>query len=212
MQYISKYKYIVLFVFFLLCFSIAGFSQTDKKSSPNKKGKFTTFGLYAGPNLSRLSSDDTEEYEGRIGYDFGMYSRVGRKLYFQFGVEGSRTSTTPQVLADASPRSIYDNVDINTLRVPVYAGWKVISSKDGSSGVRLAAGASYSKVMRVKRMNEGGKFKSDYNENLYGLDFGIGFDLWIFTTDLTYHHGMSDMLIGTDSKNKMVSYTVGIKF
>lgn len=191
--------------------------DTDSHKSNEKRQlpyKAFTGGFYAGVNSTRYRGEDVngQDLTGRLGYQVGVFTRFGGRLYGQLGVEYFASSSNffspgdGQQLNDISGR-----IDTKWIQVPVYLGFKLAQSKRGISGVRLAVGAEY-----ANRIGGTNTVQVDNDEIKNGtfLALGnLGFDLGPLMIDVVYHHGLSDVIQGfNNSQRRSVGLNVGFKF
>ncbi len=187
------------------------FSQSDD-------ARKTTFGLYAGGNVSKLLTDSVDDTKARVGYQFGAFFRYGGSLFFRGDVSmhamSSKLVDTPDtmsvIIGNVTP--IEDQVDIFYIHVPLQVGYKLLSSPDGTSALWIAAGGYFDQIYQVKD-NDLGITKGDFKTSSFGVLGTVGLDLWILTMQLNYHHGLTPIFQTDDESMKYtLAFSLGIKF
>ncbi|GEM_PF-56355 len=171
-----------------------------------------TLGPKMGVTFSRYNLDEMSfDEKVRSSFHWGAFARFGKKAYIQpelLFMKKSGLLVDP--LADASEQKIR----LRTIDIPVLFGIKVADIK--LTNIRVFAGPVASivinKEIEVKNW-EDAITKSDLRGANWGLQFGAGADLLMFTFDLRYEVGLGDYL-KSDSmtlKNNLMTLSVGWK-
>ena len=157
-------------------------------------------GIKGGVNVSKiytntgsLKSNFNESLDTKTGYSFGIYSRIGNKLYLQpevmFASKGGKVDFIPT--GGGSPVSV--NIKTNNIDIPVLVGYKLFNR------IRINAGP----VASIK-LNEDGKFLDElkkvssnpdqaFEKATFGYQAGVGIKLLGFDLDLRKDGSLSDI-------------------
>jgi hypothetical protein len=187
-------------------------------AKPSDKADYKNFtiGVYAGLNSTRFKGEediDKNDLKSRLGYQIGIFTRFGGRLYGQIGAEYLASSSNFFTQGDGSTISdIKDKIDLKYIQVPALVGFKLLQSQRGTSAIRLAGGAEFSHQLDVNN-NKFNFEKESFNNSTINALGNLGFDIGFFSIDLIYHHGFTDVLKNQNSaKRRMVSASVGFKF
>lgn len=170
-----------------------------------------TFGPKIGATFSRFHSDinDIKE-EAKSTMHWGAFARLGSRVYIQ-----------PELLfmnKTGIIKSLIDNnrstISLRTIDVPLLFGVKVTSLP--VTNVRIFAGPVATLV--VNRDVKSDQLQTVITEDNirrsnWGLQFGAGADLLMFTIDLRYELGMGEYSKINDYslKNNLITVSVGWK-
>jgi hypothetical protein len=190
--------------------SIAPLTQTlaQDDDRPNLK-----LGAKIGANLYSISDDPgLVDDDTGLGYEFGIYGRIGDRFYVQPGLDF--VSYKSHVIRTVQPRpNERDAFVARYMRVPVLVGFR--STYDGSilSHIRYFVGPSFAFNVGVKDNNLALRRK-DVRNAQFALNGGVGFDVRFLALDLTYHYGFSTVLNDDDAegKGRALSLTFGFAF
>lgn len=200
---------------------VNGKGRAVKADGPNRlklgraiKRDNVSIGIYAGPNLSKYSTDqDSLDSKARVGYQLGLYVRGGGRLFGQIGAEYLGISSKLYSKDDKGTSLNQINSTINThyLQIPVQIGFRPAMTPSKRTGIRIQAGAELSYLLNSGK-NDLSVTKEDYNKTVINGVGGIGFDLGPLTLDISYHRGIRDVYKETNAKLRMVSASLGFKF
>lgn len=165
----------------------------------NSYGQFK-LGIKGGVNVSKiytdagsLKSNFNESLDTKTGYAFGVYARLGKKLYLQpevmFATKGGKVDYIPS--GGGNPVSV--NIKTNNIDIPVLIGYKLFNR------LRVNAGP----VASIK-INEDGKFLDElrnvtsnpdeaFEKATFGYQAGVGIKLLGFDIDLRKDGSLSDI-------------------
>ena len=157
-------------------------------------------GIKGGVNVSKVYIDAgsfkanfKESMDTKTGYSFGLFARIGKKLYLQpevmFATKGGKVNVTP--LGGGSPVSV--NIKTNNVDIPILVGYKLFNR------IRINAGP----VASIK-INEDGKFLDElkmitsnpnqaFEKATFGYQAGVGIKLLGFDIDLRKDGSLSDI-------------------
>lgn len=185
-------------------------------------------GIKAGVNMTSLSSDLSDyKNAAKAGYQLGAFVRLGDKLHLQ--PEAYFTAKTGELSFSegdgAAAVDIKQQVTLNSVDVPVLIGYKIMDPP--LFNIRLQAGPVASVVTSKKfditvngvETEPGDEYISNYKDINWGLQFGAGVDVLVFTIDLRYELGLSDIYKNKDAmtddfsnmKNNVFFVSVGWK-
>ncbi|MXV49528.1 outer membrane beta-barrel protein [Pedobacter sp. HMF7647] len=175
------------------------------------------FGIKAGVNTSKLTSDFTDE-NNLTGYDVGVFARLGGLgLYVQPELYlGSKGTNFTSVKADENGTEVNasQKVKFTTLDFPVLLGTKIGLP---GIGIRLNAGPVVSFNLDKDApfsaaYDDLSDFKN-YKNNAWGLLAGAGVDISKITLDIRYEAGLSNISESEkyDQKANLWHFTLGYK-
>lgn len=160
----KKIRFFVLGIL-LIVLATPGFSQF-------------TFGPKVGVNLSNVFNQDNIKSNINVGFDAGIFLRIGDAFYFQPEVNYSFRSAT---FKDAITE-IEDNFKLKThnLDIPLLLGYKFINNPNFN--FRLFIGPRLG-VLIDNSLDSNTDFLGKVQ---IGGEAGIGIDFWRFTFDVKY--------------------------
>jgi hypothetical protein len=180
-------KKIILFTCLLVITGITAMAQTSK----------FTFGIKGGVNYSNLKTkDDLTEQKNIMGYQAGIFSRVGGAgIYFQpelyLGTKGNEFTSL-----DMNSRMIdvKGKIKFTTLDLPLLVGTKIGSNK---LNLRFMGGPIVSFIIDENN-TLGSAYNSlsdfgNYKKQTLGFQAGSGIDLGNLTFDVRYESGLSNV-------------------
>lgn len=168
-----------------------------------------SIGPKIGASFSKFTTDENQiTEEMKSTFHFGAFARFGKKVYFQ--PELLVMSRSGILKHDDFPGSS-SKLKVNTLDIPLLLGVKFADLK--VLNVRAMAGpvASLAINKTIDAENwENAIGEDDLKNVLWGLQFGAGVDLLVFTIDLRYELGLNNLseLENFDLKNNM--FTIGL--
>jgi len=192
-------KKLILSTVLLLGISLISFSQTTAK---------VAFGI----NSSRLNTDNGAwSNEARIGWQAGGSWLMGNKFYVEPGVYWATISSN-MVHKDSTLLS-FDS-KINMFRIPVFAGYHLVgNASDSFFNLRVFGGPSMSFITSVTE-SEALK-KDDFSKVLWGVDAGVGINVWWLFLDMGYEWGLNNVYSHDEhgtAKAKAFWANLGIRF
>jgi len=193
----KKKLYLVVISFFLL----SGITYAQDQTSSEMPVKKPTF--WWGPKvgadfLTPTIDQGAIESQIKSNYQVGFFLQFGRKFYIQPEFYYA-TQIEPAFLTSAP------DVTINTLKVPIMLGMRLINLKVISA--HLMAGPSASFLLKDSSPN------SNRKQSNFALQAGGGIDLiGLFTLDVRYSFDTTNNLIKQFSWDNGVNVTFGIKF
>ena len=166
-----------LIVFVIMLFTSVSFAQTQVK-------------IAIGVNSSRLSTDDANlKNDARIGWQMGGSWLLGDKLFFEPGIYFNTISSSLQSIDSVS---LNYTSEIDMFRVPVFIGYHIIGDATESFfNLRVFGGPTASFITKVTETDTFSK--DDFSKVLWGLDAGIGINVWWVFVDAGYGWGLNDV-------------------
>jgi hypothetical protein len=180
-------------------------------------------GLKAGINSSKITTDNFSatgytfsdfKSDAKSGYNIGAFARIGKKIYLQPELlyclrKGQSTSgSTSQV------------IKLKTIQIPVLLGLKLIDLKLAS--VRAFTGPAMSFVTSGSTIesNLPNVDPKNYKNNIWDWQLGAGADLLMFTFDVRYEWGLTNVsnvstnvsAIGFNNKGNVLTFSLGWRF
>jgi len=165
--------------------------------TPFAFGQFS-FGPRVGFTTGKLSSDlDSISASMDNSFDFGLFLRLGKKVYLQ-----------PEVIWVTKSSEIKYNfggsqeLKINTIEIPVMLGWKIMSL--GVGNIRIMAGPSASLVVdkTIEAKNIADPIKeADIEDMIWHANVGLGVDVLMFTLDVRYQAGLTEVIKQVNNAN-----------
>jgi hypothetical protein len=193
---------------FTMCVLNAQSQDSDNgndKNSNNQKNK-VWFGLRAGTDLA-TPTFDTDEIESQLksNYQFGVYARIGKKLFSQ-----------PEVYYAVKNEKIFygqntmDEVMVNSLKVPVLLGIELIDL--GVVSAHVMAGPMGTMFLSQSSSD----YIIEHPKYEYKLQLGGGIDVLKFVTlDVRYSVNLNDNIkeeLNHLSFKSGINVTLGIQF
>ena len=191
-------KKIILSAIIIAAFSFSSFSQTTVK---------VAFGI----NNSRLSTDQGNWSSGaRLGYQFGGSWLLGNKFYVEPGIYWATNSSD---MTHGTDNSLNFENEISMIRIPVFAGYHILGdATDSFFNLRVFGGPSASFITKVETSD---LIKDDFSKILWGVDAGIGVNVWWLFLDAGYEWGLNDVYKHEDhgsAKAKAFWVNLGVRF
>lgn len=186
-----------------------------------------------GPKIgyvtSKLSSDkDNIKTDLKNNFMFGVFARIGDKLYLQPEVNYFTSGSTIRMEDGFNIGGVTDpraEVKMKNIQVPLYLGYRIADFKLLS--IRAQVGPTATFVIDNETSWKGAAsqvLNEIYEFNVkniqWGLQFGAGIDILMFTLDVQYYLGLSNAIdkiknINTEkdfnSKNQGWMITLGWK-
>lgn len=171
------------------------------------------FGPRIGYNSSKLSLDKDEvSADAKKSFNFGAFVRIGTKYYIQpeinYMVRGGELNHTNHSI----------DLDMKTIEIPVLIGTKIVGF--GVGNVRAMAGPSATfvldKKVDVKNSATGGiapesaLTKDNLEDQIWGMNVGLGVDVLMMTLDVRYQFGLSNVIKDTGLKSKDNCFVVSL--
>lgn len=172
------------------------------------------FNPQAGVAFSVVNKEfNQSELRGRTGFTAGFDLRFGEEFFFKPGLyyvlyanryQRYETEDFDVVISDKNLRR-------QGLRLPVHIGFDFI--KDERLGIRVFGGPNGTFFFSADDPEEVVN-AFDYKNVVWGLSAGAGVDLAIFTLELEYEFGLSDMLNSEiqTAKNNALFIRAGLLF
>ena len=181
-------------------------------------GQFA-LGLKLGYNASKLSTNvDTIKSQFNSGFHVGIWSHIGKRLYFapEFLYTLSGTIFTPS--GNISTKDWKQKVTVGSLDVPLLLGFKIIHSSAITWRIELGPEVSFVVNKKVKDMGNDPGYISGENvssTNWYLLG-GTGIDVLFLTFDIRYQYGLNQFVKDVqnsdlNSKNSMFLVSLGFR-
>jgi len=197
-NHIAMKKVIVLFAA-LAIWSFAGAQSVN-------------FGPKVGFTTAQLSTDlDDIKTDFQTNFYGGVFLRMGKKAYLQPEVNFVTKGGIIQ------KKDLVDDqtIKLKTIEVPVLLGSRLIDLK--FANLRLMAGPSVSfvidKDVSLKGNDEPIFGKDSLKDALWGIQAGAGLDILMFTLDIRYEWGLTNMtsLSEVELTNSMFNVSLGWK-
>lgn len=183
-----------------MCSSFVGFSQILPSFQ---------FGIKAGTNLSKLSTENTFSSDNRAGYYAGIWTRIGAAgIHLQPELYLSGKNTT---LKDAAT-GLENDIKFTSLDLPILVGTKIGAA---GIGVRLNTGPVVSFILNDDQsfgQAAGSAFRGNFKGQNFAWQFGAGLDIKNLGIDVRFEQGLSK--IGKDGYDdtKLSLFTVGLAY
>ncbi len=166
-----------------------------------------------GLNFTQQNEDFPEngKIQGATGYQIGAEMRFGDRLYISPGVYYFQHKSEINFLENSGITDI--NLEFNGMRIPVYLGLDLIDSE--TTGLRLYGGPNVSFLLNAEKNDLSNFFQVDpVRDVFWGLNFGVGIDLHIFTLDVTREWRIDGAFDSdeVDFNNDLLYLTAGVLF
>lgn len=187
-------------------------------------GQTLVFGQFelrpaVGITQSSLKDFTEADFNGEVGYSFGIDLMYGSRVYIQPGIhfESDRNS----IYTDFGTFGGTYSLKVNKIRIPLLVGYKLFNSDtDHFFNVRVSTGPSISLVTSAEDENSPLIIgKDDLKSSVLGWNGGVGVDILVFFLDVNYQFGLTDVFeerqfLGIDnqnSKNNIFYLNAGIR-
>jgi hypothetical protein len=195
---IERMKKLILVAFAVLMTSAGAFAQFH-------------LGAKAGLNYNTIKAQDHQfDESGVIGYQVGVWARVGKSFYLQPEIYiGSKGSN---ITFSTGSTTTQEKQKFTTLDVPLLLGTRIGSDK---LNLRLMAGPSFQFLLA----DNSSAFSQATNPDFYKYkDFvtngqiGAGVDLGNISVDLRYEASLQDINKNSGQKQSLLHLSLGFKF
>lgn len=159
-----------------------------------------SFGPKIGYTTGKLSTDKSDITTSmKSSFLFGAFLRLGGKVYLQPEVNwytAGGVFKQPSLTGGISP--FEDEVSLKSIQIPLYLGYKLLDLK--LVQVRAQAGPTASiitskSISPLKPSQFTAQIKeADIKDVLWGLQFGAGVDVLMFTLDVQYMFGLNKLI------------------
>jgi hypothetical protein len=167
-------------------------------------------GVKGGVNFSKISFD-VEDYsaESVTKTHFGAFARLGGERVFvqpEFYFSGKGGDVSSDIMETAA------SFDYKTMDIPVLLGFKLINGK--SFDLHVLGGPVFSNITSQDVKGDNLADKSFYENNYYGIQYGLSIDVLFLTLDARMENGLSDFYkqSETSGKNQNFMISVGFRF
>ncbi|WP_337040583.1 porin family protein [Emticicia sp. 17c] len=178
-------KITILSLFTLLCCFSSSFAQ----SGLGIKGGLNFNTVYT--DAGTLSNNIKQSLDTQTGYVFGVFGRIGNKVYLQPEVLFAQKGGTIELQNVGKVKYTYSNLDM-----PVLLGVKVLKF------IRIMGGpVATFKLDEDKKLGESikaytsGSFDDAMKKATFGYQFGIGIKILGFDLDLRKEGSLSDISV-----------------
>jgi len=172
-----------------------------------------TFGPKIGATFSKYHTDiDIIKEEAKSSLHWGAFVRIGSRVYIQ--PELLFMNRSGLLIRANDITNSEQTIKLRTIDVPLLLGVKLADFK--AANIRIFAGPVASMVVNREVLTsnwEDSMTEDDINKANWGIQFGGGVDLLMFTIDLRYETGMSDYsnLDNFSLKNNLITLSLGWK-
>jgi hypothetical protein len=167
-------------------------------------------GVKGGVNFSKISLD-VEDYsaESVTKTHFGAFARIGGKRLFiqpELYFSGKGGDVTSDIMETAA------SFDYKTMDIPVLLGYKLIDRK--TIDLNVLAGPIFSNITSENVDGDNLADKSFYEDNYYGIQYGLSIDILFLTFGARMENGLNDFYkqSETSGKNQNFMISVGFRF
>jgi hypothetical protein len=167
-------------------------------------------GIKAGVNFSKVSFD-AEDYsaESVTKSHFGAFGRIGWDRIFiqpEFYFSGKGGDVTSDLT------STMTSFNYKSMDIPVLLGIRVIKGK--IFDLHVVGGPVFSSVSSEEIKGSNLLNKSFYEDNYFGIQYGVGVDVLFLTFDARMENGLGEFYSDPTvaGKNQTFMLSVGFKF
>jgi hypothetical protein len=167
-------------------------------------------GIKGGVNFSKVSLDlDDYSAESVTKSHFGAFGRIGWDRIFiqpEFYFSGKGGDVTSDVMSTVT------SFDYTSMDIPVLLGFRVIKGK--AFDLHVVGGPVFSSISSEEIKGSNLLNKSFYEDNYFGIQYGVGIDVLFLTFDARMENGLGDLYSDplVAGKNKTFMLSVGFKF
>lgn len=169
-------------------------------------------GIKAGINYAMVSAREGQfDYKGAIGYQAGVWGRLGKSIYFQpelyFGTKNTDI-TFKQAGTSISPKG---KIKFSTIDLPLLIGKQIGIDK---LNFHFVIGPAIQFTLQedntiYAQVSDPSFYK--YKPIIANLQAGGGVDLGNLSIDLRYETGLQDINKNKGQHNNLVHFSVGYK-
>jgi hypothetical protein len=187
----------------LLCLNLSS------QKAPLPEIKKTNIGIYAGPNLSQLLSDNYKDTKARIGYQYGAYIQHGKRFFLRSELAiYSMSSKIYSIDTNLIKPNIQDVVDLQFVHIPSQFGINIFKAPAKIIVIWISGGAYLEQIFNISENDLNLDFE-DFNSFSYGLLGTAGVDIGILSMQLSYQQGKRPIFKKDDQSQK---YTIALSF
>lgn len=183
-------------------------------------GQTFDLGVKASYNTTKFklsASAIGNEFKNGSGVNFGVFARLGGKtVYLQpellySSKTATYTSTVKNTLGNVTGTTTSD-VKMQTIQIPILLGIKVLDLKIASLRAFTGPAASFVTNGSLKKL--GSQIKDNFTSNNMAWDWqlGAGVDVLMFTFDIRYELGLSELKTATVDTFKGRTFTASLGF
>jgi hypothetical protein len=173
---------------------------------------------FTSPSLS--SELDDVKADVKSSFNFGAFARFGKKLYLQPEVIWHKKNSEITRSASSGLSPISQDIEVSTIEIPAIIGIRLLNL--GVGNVRLLAGPSATiAVDKTVTTTSGNDFinpitTADIEDLVWGFNIGGGIDVLMFTLDIRYQFGLSEIIKTADgldfnTKSNVFAVSLGWK-
>ncbi len=147
--------------------------------------------------------------ESRVGFQTGGSWLLGDKLYFEPGIYWA-TISSDLVHKDEANLNFLNKISM--VRIPVFVGYHLMDASESFFNLRVFGGPSASFVTKVETLD---LLKDDFSKVLWGVDVGVGINVWWLFLDIGYEWGLNNIYSHDDhgsAKVKALWTNLGVRF
>lgn len=171
----------------------------------------------AGINISKLQNPVdipglNIEISEVVGFQLGGNIRIGGNLHLQPGFYYHKIGSDLKIVSELEGVPDFSGkLNIDIIQIPLLIGYRFL--RLGLFDLRIHGGGSLSFVTKAEDEVVGILSKDDFNDKVWGLIAGAGFDVLFLSVDVDYEFGLSDMLRTElfKTKNNVFRLNAGIK-
>ena len=197
-------------------------------------------GIRGGLTASSLNTTNASanfDSENVLGYQGGVFARINiGKFYIQPELIYNHRSTKleyeiePLIDLEEQAVGVHSEIAIGTFDIPVLLGFKIIKTKLLNLRVFIGPEISFATNKNITydyTTSDGEEFEGqegeisldDFNKTTWYMQAGAGVDVLMFTFDIRYEKGLSDLFEGEvgdmgtiNLKHNVWVFTLGLKF
>lgn len=165
------------------------------------KAQTVDFGIKAGLNYATMptSLKSVTDKEGKVGYNFGAFARVGKSLYFQPEFNYVTFKSAYNYASNTYKPKFHQ------LNLPLMVGYKLINTD--ALNFRISAGPDINYTLNKAE----GPAGFDYKKLNAGGVINAGVDIGNLTIDARYSRGLTKINKGLGAKTGLFNLSVGLK-
>lgn len=199
---------VAIILVFLVSLNYRGHANAPNLFSVTQEKTNFAFGLKASFHFNKLYFNKNFTSSFEPGFEGGLLFRLGKRFYVQPELLYSFRQTKFNLLLN----EVQTNIDAQNhyLIIPVLFGYKILNGE--KSNFHIIAGPKFAYRFATNTP----KVKDIFKPFEIGCEVGGGFDVWIFTLDISYNFYFSqsktDELSEGILHQSMYNASLGIKF
>jgi hypothetical protein len=196
-------KTTIIIFLLLMIFNLPSANAQNSKNSISRTGIRVMPQI--GLNLTKLTDEPTVDADTyRAGVEIGIWFQSKETIFIQPGIFLAQQGLNRVSIEDIQNNidTVLSHVDYRAIKIPIMFGIQAF-------GARIYTGPNLTYILDSEKPS----FTSDEFRNLnLGLNIGAGFNYMLFSFDVRYEYGVSDVFIHKTATANTLTMSAGLKF